>query len=102
MINKIKESREAIAQICRDLKVRRLEVFGSAAVGEFNSRRSDIDFVVEFEEPEAPPGLLTRYLRLSEELEKVLGTKVDLITPQSMRNPYFCKSVNQTKEYVYG
>ena len=46
----IKEKREAVAEHCRRLNVRRLDVFGSAANGSFDPAKSDIDFLVEMDE----------------------------------------------------
>jgi predicted nucleotidyltransferase len=57
-----------VAAICRRFHVRRLEVFGSAAAGEFDPARSDIDFLVEFE-PKAPGSALGTYLGLKDALE---------------------------------
>lgn len=101
MIDIIRKKQKEISEICRKLKVRRLEVFGSAAQGDFNPRKSDIDFLVEFDDPDSPPGLLCRYLTLAEELEQTLEKKVDLITPQSIRNPYFQKAVDTSRQSVY-
>ena len=101
MINLILNHQKEIENLCNRLNVKRLEVFGSAAKGEFDPYQSDLDFLVEFEKPEVPPGLLTRYLSLAEELEKILGKKIDLITPQSIRNPYFREAVNSNRESVY-
>jgi len=102
MIDRIERHRRELSELCKKLKIRRLEVFGSAATGEFESGESDVDFIVEFDEPEAEPGLLSRYLILSEELRRLLGTEVEIITPKSIRNPYFRRSVDRTRELVYG
>jgi hypothetical protein len=40
------EHREAIARVCREHGIERLEVFGSAADGRFDPGRSDFDFVI--------------------------------------------------------
>lgn len=46
----IEQHRAAIAELCRRYRVRRLEVFGSAARGDdFDPARSDFDFLAEFE-----------------------------------------------------
>ncbi len=45
----IDEKRDAVALICRRYGVARLEVFGSAARGtDFDTRKSDADFLVTF------------------------------------------------------
>ncbi|MFP4446997.1 MAG: nucleotidyltransferase family protein [Desulfosudaceae bacterium] len=101
MIDIIAQHQQEIADICRQLKVRRLEIFGSAARGDFDPDQSDIDFLVEFDETDASSGLLGRYLSLAERLEKILGRQVDLITPRSIRNFYFKKAVEASREPVY-
>jgi len=44
MIEMIKDKREAVAEHCRRLNVRRFDVFGSAARGDFNPETSDLIF----------------------------------------------------------
>ena len=48
MIELIEQHRPDLADLCRRFGVHRLEVFGSAADGQFDPTRSDIDFLVEF------------------------------------------------------
>ena len=102
MIELIRRHRQQIAEICRRHRIRRLEVFGSAATGDFDPASSDIDFIAEFADTDARPGLLSRYLSLAEQLEGILGRKVDLLTPSSIRNIYFRKTVDASRELVYG
>ncbi len=101
MIELIQSHQTQIASICRALGIQRLDVFGSAATGGFDAKSSDLDFIAEFEEQSASGGLLSRYLELATKLEDLLGTAVDIITPRSMRNPYFSESVNASRETVY-
>ena len=49
MIGQIKFHREELQALCRRFHVRRLDLFGSAARGDFDPVRSDIDFLVEFD-----------------------------------------------------
>ncbi|MEM9753743.1 MAG: nucleotidyltransferase domain-containing protein [Planctomycetota bacterium] len=42
--------RDAIERLCRDYGIAKLELFGSAAAGDFDPRRSDVDFLVTFDE----------------------------------------------------
>ena len=53
-----------LVEICRRHHVRRLEVFGSAAVGDFDPENSDIDFLVNF--GDAPMRLSRSSLRRCE------------------------------------
>ena len=100
MIPLVREQREAVAAHCRRLNVRRLEVFGSAARGDFNPEKSDLDFLVEFNDLEKP-GILDRYLDLAESLEALFSKRVDLVTVGSVKNPYFRASLEASKELVY-
>jgi len=100
MIALVDSKKKEIADICRRLAVRRLDVFGSAVGETFDAVRSDIDFVVEFANHNQP-GILDRYLALAEGLEALLHHPVDLVTTESIRNPYFRKAVESTREAVY-
>ena len=50
MIPLIAQHSDELTELCRRHHVKRLEVFGSAAVGDFDPDTSDIDFLVEFDE----------------------------------------------------
>lgn len=67
---------------------------------EFDPAKSDVDFVVEFE-PETSGGFSHPYFTLHEDLEHLLGRKVDLVMVGAIRNPYFAKSVAETKVPLY-
>ena len=54
---------------------------------DFDSERSDVDLLVEFERFDDSNPLET-YFRLQEALEEVFERKVDLIEAGSVRNPY--------------
>ena len=49
MIAEVGSRRMELADLCRRFGVRRLDLFGSAARGDFDPERSDLDFLVEFE-----------------------------------------------------
>ena len=98
----IQEKRQAIAELCRRYRVRRLEVFGSAARGtDFDPATSDADFLVEFSVESDGPSLKT-FFGLQSELSQLLGREVDLAEPSALRNPYVQASINRTRELVYG
>jgi hypothetical protein len=101
MIDLIATQKPKIESICKKLQIRRLEVFGSAANGQFDPSRSDLDFIVAFDRSAMAGGILERYLALASQLEALLGHKIDLLTPNSIRNPYFSAKVNQAREVVY-
>jgi predicted nucleotidyltransferase len=86
--------------LCKRFGVLRLDVFGSAATGDFNPAGSDIDFIVEFEDAHAPD-MFERYFGLKESLESLFGCSVDLVMAGAMRNPYFIESANRSRRPVY-
>lgn len=51
--------RERIAESCRRYRVRRLDVFGCSVRADFDYRRSDVDFLVEFSDA-SPEGEIGR------------------------------------------
>jgi len=100
MIALVAQNRDGIAEHCRRLNVRQLDVFGSAANGTFDPEKSDIDFLVEFAD-ENRPGIADRYFELEESLMTLFSRKVDLVMAQPFENPYFRASVETEKELVY-
>ena len=101
MIDKIERNRNELETLCRKYGVRQLDLFGSATCpDEFDPSRSDLDFLVEFRQMEEM-GPADQYFGLLEELEELFGGKIDLVSASSMRNPYFIKSVNETRQVLY-
>src|SRR5437879_3362980 len=101
MLPMIAERRSVIAALCRRFHVQRLDVFGSAARGDFDPARSDLDFLVEFDS-RAPEALsLKSYFNFKKSLEALFGRSVDLIEPGAMRNPYLKASIEYSREPVY-
>jgi predicted nucleotidyltransferase len=61
MIPLVADNMDAIAQICREFRIRKLDLFGSAATGEFDPESSDVDFIVNLGDDN---DLLDRYFGL--------------------------------------
>ena len=101
MIPLIEDNRAAIEALCRRFHVERLEVFGSAAEGDFDPQRSDVDFLVEFRAGQDLGPWLSHYFEFKSDLERLLGRTVDLVMPKAMRNPYFIREVNRTRRVLY-
>lgn len=75
-----------IADICRRYGVRRLQMFGSAAIDQ-EQPGSDVDLLIEFAEGQYPSGFAL--VDMQEELSAVFeGRPVDLAFPGILRNPY--------------
>ena len=100
MIDIIQYERSALEALCRRYHVRRLAVFGSAAVGSFDPASSDVDFAVEFE-PLDPSQHKESYFGLLLALEDLLGHPVDLVEYGPVRNPYFLRALLDSQVMLY-
>lgn len=73
---------DRVAEVCRRYDVQELFVFGSAARGDHEAE-SDIDILVDFK-PGARIGLV-KFASLNEELQDLLGRRVDLVTKTGLK-----------------
>jgi predicted nucleotidyltransferase len=96
----VAEHGDTLRRLCRTYRVVRLDVFGSAARPDFDPDRSDLDFVVEFEEM-PPAERADNYFGLLFELERLFQRPVDLVQLSAIRNPYFRDEVEETRLPVY-
>jgi uncharacterized protein len=88
-----------IEQLCRQFHVQRLEVFGSAAKGDFQSQ-SDVDFLVEYA-PLPEGARADAYFGLLEALQKLLERPVDLVMVKAIRNRYFLEAIADSRTLLY-
>jgi uncharacterized protein len=95
----IKARLPEIADLCRRLGIRRLDLFGSA-VDESVPACNDIDVLAEFG---TRPGFdhFGAYFGLKEGLEQILSLPVDVVSASNLRNPYFRERVMQTREPLF-
>jgi len=96
----VAERQSELAELCRKFHVRRLELFGSAMSGQFNSGRSDLDFLAEFE-PLPAGRYADTFFGFKDALEGLFGLPVDLVIPSAIRNPYFRQSIEYSKALLY-
>jgi uncharacterized protein len=96
----IENKRVELADLCRNRKVRRLELFGSASSGAFRPGESDLDFLVEFD-PMTPSDHAECYFGLLEDLEKLFECPIDLVETESLKNPFFILAIEPFREVVY-
>jgi predicted nucleotidyltransferase len=85
--------------LCKSHKVKELYAFGSVVNGNFTDQ-SDIDLLINIDEsdPLARGELL---LSIWNKFEAYFNRKVDLLTPNSLKNPYLKQSIDNTKKLVY-
>ncbi len=100
MIELLSNKMPAVLQLLRKHKVKRAYAFGSAINGNFNET-SDIDLLIAFEDNLDPVEYGQHYFDLADQLESLLNRSVDLITESSLKNPYFIKSINESKIPLY-
>ncbi|MDM8524292.1 nucleotidyltransferase family protein [Desulfococcaceae bacterium HSG8] len=71
--------REKYPYLISEYGVRRIGLFGSYAKGE-QTEYSDVDIVAEFERP-----IGLKFVEFTEYLEKTLGKKTDVLTPEGVK-----------------
>ena len=96
----IKNNKDSIFKLCQEKKVDKLYVFGSVLNENFDIN-SDIDFVVKFNEDIPLLEYSDNYFELLFAFEDLFNKKVDLISEKSLKNPYFIKEINNTKQLIY-
>lgn len=89
-----------LIQLCKTYKVKSMYVFGSVCTDKFNEN-SDIDFLISFETSIPLEEYADFYLELHYKLQALFGRNIDLVTENSLSNPYFIQGVEQTKQLLY-
>ena len=100
MTSIVQDNRETVEQLCRQFRVRRLELFGSAVGETFDPKTSDLDFLVDFEDLE-PEEYADTYFGLLEGLQELFKRNVDLVMVSAVKNPYFLESIERSRTLLY-
>ncbi|MBS1595285.1 MAG: nucleotidyltransferase domain-containing protein [Bacteroidetes bacterium] len=85
----------------REHRILRAYAFGSSVRDTFTSE-SDVDILVDVDDKLDPVELGSHLWELQFSLENALGRRVDLLTSRSLKNPFFIKSVEASKQLIYG
>jgi predicted nucleotidyltransferase len=93
-------SRPELAALCRQFHVLRLDVFGSAVTGHFDAAGSDLDFLVSFA-PLQPSQYADAYFGFRDELGRLFGRRIDLVTEHSLVNPYFRAQIESERQNLF-
>lgn len=96
----IEQRKEDLKSLCRDLKIKRLYVFGSVVSDRFGDN-SDIDFLISFADNLSIEEYTNNYFSLHYKLRDLFGREIDIVTERTLSNPYFIESINETKEMIY-
>jgi uncharacterized protein len=97
----IEQHRTQILELCRRYPIERLYFFGSVLTDDFDLEKSDVDMQVMFDTTldGEKRGILK--WRFWNDIEDLLGKKVDMLTEQPIRNPFFKNAVDTTKALFY-
>jgi len=77
-----------------------LFAFGSSVTDKFYDESSDIDLLVEVDEPD-PVERGEKLMSFWDNKKLFFGRKVDLLTDSSIPNPILCKSIDRTKVLLF-
>ena len=88
-----------LKKMCKAYDVKAMYVFGSACTDHFDER-SDIDILVSFKDISIER-YTDNYFEIHYQLEKLFEREIDLITENSLSNPFFIESVEETKQLLY-
>ena len=94
MVRRLVYDSSALAALCRQHRIRRLALFGSALRGNERCDR-DLDLLVAFE-PGAVPGMLG-LASIEAEMSELFGRRVDLRTAEEL-SPHFRAAVEEMAE----
>lgn len=106
MVKVVENNLLQIKELCKKHKLKSLYLFGSATDPNYFNENSDVDFLYEYDLENYPSwdkgdfDIVTNFFELKDTLEKLLQREVDLI-PNKLKNPYFKKSVENSKQLIY-
>ncbi len=87
---------QPLLELCESYGVEKLELFGSAARGEFDPAHSDLDFIVQMK-GRREPGYAARFCDFADALEVPYRRPVDLLTELMIRYPNFQTAIAQER-----
>ncbi len=93
-------NRDDFEALCKNHHVKQIYAFGSSVSETFDPKKSDIDLLVEIDEPD-PIERGEKILSLWDKLEAFFKRKVDLLSNPNIRNPYLRQSIDETKVLIY-
>jgi len=96
----IEKNAKEFYTLCEDHKVKKLFAFGSGATSQFDPVKSDFDLLVELDITD-PIEKGEALLSLWDKFELFFNRKIDLLTSNSLRNPYLKREVESTKKLIY-
>ncbi|MGB0166591.1 MAG: nucleotidyltransferase family protein [Luteibaculum sp.] len=87
--------------LCVDHHVSELYMFGSGTRSDFDSKNSDLDFVVRFSDKVSVEAYARNFFSLQFGLEAIFKRKIDLLTVKEIKNPILLEEVESSKVLMY-
>lgn len=82
-------------------QIEKAYIFGSVLTDDFNEK-SDIDFLVKFNDGLKPLEKGECWWDLYDSLTDFFNREIDIVTENSLKNPYFIAELEKTKQLIYG
>jgi predicted nucleotidyltransferase len=95
----LEELREKVLPVLIPWGIRRVAIFGSVVRGE-DTEDSDVDTLVELREPPNRPSIGLKWFGLEEELSRILGRDVELVSAHAL-SPYVRPHVEADMVVLY-
>lgn len=95
----VEQHRDEIIALCEENEIKGFWLFGSAATGDWDPERSDLDFLFDIGEYDDTAG--RRAMRLAVGLERIFGENFDLVSRPGIRREKFRESVDRTAVPIY-
>jgi uncharacterized protein len=95
----LKENIRVIQELCRTYDVKKMYAFGSVCTYNFDND-SDIDILILFKDISIEK-YTDNYFELYYKLEELFKRKIDLLPENSLSNPFFIESINETRQLLY-
>ena len=93
---------DKIVALCKKYRVAKLWVFGSILTPGFNEG-SDVDFAVSFDKDKINlHDYADNYFDFIDELKQLFSREIDMVCADSIKNPFFRRSLDATKVQIYG
>lgn len=99
-MNIVEKKNDRLKRLCEKYKVAKLYVFGSVISSRFNEE-SDIDFLVTFDKIDLED-YADNYFDLKFSLEDLFKRNIDLLEEKAIKNPFFKRTIDNSKELIYG
>jgi predicted nucleotidyltransferase len=97
----VKKYKKKLTDLCRNnIAINKMYFFGSVLSPKFNEEMSDIDILIEVTDI-SPEERGENLITLWDNLEVLFNRKVDLLTENSLSNPFLIKEIEQTKKLIY-